>query len=116
MRVLPQYRQCHAAKQCATVGAISSPLLLKVADAIVSTEPTQSLSIYQQVISNMLGQSDNKIYRQVIDLCCIYKGNYSTISIRSIFFVGLAVGALVVEQRRKRNFIALIHKHFPSYF
>jgi uncharacterized Zn finger protein len=105
----------NAAKQCATVGAISSPLLLKVADAIVSTEPTQSLSIYQQVISNMLGQSDNKIYRQVIDLLLHLQRQLQHHQ-HPLDIFEAAVGALAVEQRRKRNFIALIHKHFPSYF
>ena len=75
----------------------------------------QSLSIYQQVISNMLGQSDNKIYRQVIDLLLHLQRQLQHHQ-HPLDIFEAAVGALAVEQRRKRNFIALIHKHFPSYF
>ena len=63
----------NAAKQCATVSAISSPLLLKVARCDCEAQTYAILSVYQQVISNMLGNQIIKSTGLEIDLCCIYK-------------------------------------------
>ncbi len=101
-----------AAKQCVKEGLISIELLLKVADAIVATAPSESLAIYLQVARKMLEISDNKIYQRVTDLLLHLQKQLK----RQQHPLGdfeAAVGELAMEFRRKRNFTALLNKHFP---
>ncbi len=101
-----------AAKQCAKVGLISIDLLLKVANALVVNDPTESLAIYLQVARKMLEISDNKIYQRVCDLL-LHLQKQLKHQQHPLGDFEAAVGELAMEFRRKRNFTALIYQHFP---
>jgi len=91
---------------------ISIELLLKVADAIVATDPSESLDIYLRVTRKMLENSDNKIYQRVCDLL-LHLQKQLKHQQHPLGDFEVAVGELAMEFRRKRNFTALINKHFP---
>ncbi len=101
-----------AAKQCVKEGLISIELLLKVADAIVATDPSESLAIYLRMTRKMLENSDNKIYQRVCDLLLHLQKQLKHLQ-HPLGDFEAAVGELAMEFRRKRNFTALIYQHFP---
>lgn len=104
-----------AAKRCARVGLIGMDLLPKVADAVVATDPAESLALYLRVIRKLLEQSDNRIYQQVLQLLQQLQRQLTQHQLPLVAFEQ-AVNALAIEFRRKRNFTALISKHFPYSF
>ena len=104
-----------AAKRCARVGLIGMDLLPKVADAVVATDPAESLALYLRVIRKLLEQSDNRIYQQVLQLLQQLQRQLIQHQLPLVAFEQ-AVNALAIEFRRKRNFTALISKHFPYSF
>jgi len=81
----------------------------------VATDPAASLALYLRVIRKMLEQSDNRIYQQVIQLLQQLQRQLTQHQLPLAEFEQ-AVNALAIEFRRKRNFTALISKHFPHRF
>ena len=106
--------QLAKAKQCAATGKITDSLLLRLADVLVASEQTESLSLYVRVIRKKLEYSENRVYEEVITLLQRLQKQLIANGHSLEAFSG-AVSALAKEYRRKRNLFALFNQHFPQY-
>ena len=92
---------------------VGAEVLLMLADRVLQRRPADALTYHFRVAASTVAQTNNDAYQQAVaQLQRLEKALPADDAVKASFYQQL--DALLREYKRKRNFIQLIARHFPS--